>query len=266
AGGCDRGAGGCGVAHHHRACSDEPVVRRPGGTGGGTRRSWLHAVRGPGRPGRRGDGRSTDSLLIPLEPSPRGGTSDWQLDARRVHADAGRQRADPASSVRKRPRAARLARRGERTLCRRAPRRLGRVPGPPRHVARETPVGMMTQADDELWSAIADPSRRRVLDLLVSNGDVSASWLAGHVPFSRQAVSKHLVVLEEAGLVSRRKQGREVLYQVQANRLDQATRAMADLAAQWDRRLGTIKRLAEAAHAENKAAHAENKKRNRHEG
>jgi len=109
---------------------------------------------------------------------------------------------------------------------------------------------MTAQADDELWSAITDPSRRRVLDLLVSNGDVSASWLAGRVPFSRQAVAKHLAVLEDAGLVSRRKQGREVLYQVQAGRLDQATRAMADLAARWDQRLGAIKRLAEAAHAQ----------------
>ncbi len=111
---------------------------------------------------------------------------------------------------------------------------------------------MTAQADDELWSAIADPSRRRVLDLLVNHGEVSASWLAGHVPFSRQAVSKHLAVLEQAGLVSRRKQGREVLYQVQAGRLDQAARAMADLAAQRDRRLATINRLAEAAHAEAK--------------
>ncbi len=111
---------------------------------------------------------------------------------------------------------------------------------------------MTPEADDDLWSAIADPSRRRILDLIVSNGGVSASWLAGRVPFSRQAVTKHLVVLEEAGLVSRRKQGREVLYQVEANRLDQATRAMADLAAQWDRRLGAIKRLGEAAHAEAK--------------
>jgi ArsR family transcriptional regulator, cadmium/lead-responsive transcriptional repressor len=110
---------------------------------------------------------------------------------------------------------------------------------------------MTAQADDELWSAIADPSRRRVLDLVVSNGAVSASWLAGHVPFTRQAVSKHLVVLEQAGLISRRKQGREVLYQVEAGRLDQAARALADLAAQWDRRLDTIKRLAEAAHTEN---------------
>jgi len=109
---------------------------------------------------------------------------------------------------------------------------------------------MTAEADDELWSAIADPSRRRVLDLLVSTGDVSASWLAGRVPFSRQGVSKHLVVLEQVGLITRRKQGREVLYQVEADRLDQATRAMADLAAQWDRRLATIKRLAEAAHTD----------------
>jgi len=113
-------------------------------------------------------------------------------------------------------------------------------------------TAMTVQADDELWSAIADPSRRGVLDLVVSHGEVSASWLAGRVPFSRQAVSKHLVALERAGLISRRKQGREVLYQVEADRLDQAARAMAQLAAQWDRRLAAIKRLAEAAQAENK--------------
>ena len=111
---------------------------------------------------------------------------------------------------------------------------------------------MTAQADDELWSAIADPSRRHVLDLLVSNGAVSASWLAGRVPFSRQAVSKHLVVLEQAGLIGRRKRGREVLFRVNADRLDQATRAMAELAAEWDQRLNAIKRLAEAAHAEDK--------------
>jgi ArsR family transcriptional regulator, cadmium/lead-responsive transcriptional repressor len=124
---------------------------------------------------------------------------------------------------------------------------------------------MTAQPDDELWSAIAEPSRRQVLDLLVSNGEVSASWLAGRVPFSRQAVSKHLVVLERAGLLSRRKQGREVLYQVEAGRLDQATRAMAQLAARWDQRLAAIKRLAETAHAEDQA-HAENQGRNRHAG
>jgi DNA-binding transcriptional ArsR family regulator len=123
---------------------------------------------------------------------------------------------------------------------------------------------MTTQADGELWSAIADPSRRQVLDLLVSNGDVSASWLAQRVPFTRQAVAKHLVVLERSGLISRRKQGREVLYQVEAVRLDEAARAMAELAARWDRRLDALKRLAEAAHAD--ATHGDTPKGTRHEG
>jgi len=107
---------------------------------------------------------------------------------------------------------------------------------------------MKTEPDDQLWSAIAEPSRRRVLDLLVSGGEATASELAEQVPFTRQAVSKHLVVLEEAGLVSRHKRGRDVLFRVEGRRLDEATRAMADLASRWDRRLDSIKRLAEAAH------------------
>jgi ArsR family transcriptional regulator, cadmium/lead-responsive transcriptional repressor len=115
-----------------------------------------------------------------------------------------------------------------------------------------------TQVDDELWSAIADPSRRQVLDLLIGNGEASAWSLARHVVVSRQAVSKHLVVLEEAGLVSRRRQGREVLFHVESDRLHQATAAMADQAAQWDRRLASIKRLAEDAHAEAKRSQGSN--------
>jgi ArsR family transcriptional regulator, cadmium/lead-responsive transcriptional repressor len=115
---------------------------------------------------------------------------------------------------------------------------------------------MSTEPDDDLWAAIADPSRRRVLDLVVQRGEASASSLAGQVPFTRQAVSKHLVALEEAGLIGRRKQGREVLYRVHADRLDQAARAMTEVARRWDRRLATIKRLAEAAHAQAQAREA----------
>lgn len=109
---------------------------------------------------------------------------------------------------------------------------------------------MRTTLDDQLWSAIAEPSRRLVLDLLVGGGESSASELAARVPFSRQAVSKHLVALEQAGLVTRRKHGREVLYRVETARLDRATRNMTDLARRWDQRLGAIKALAEAAHAD----------------
>jgi ArsR family transcriptional regulator, cadmium/lead-responsive transcriptional repressor len=107
---------------------------------------------------------------------------------------------------------------------------------------------MTAGPDDELWSAIADPSRRRVLDLIVRRGEASASAIAEEVPFTRQAVSKHLAVLEEAGLVLRRREGREVLYSVRADRLQEATRALVRVAGDWDRRLQAIKRLAEEAH------------------
>ena len=109
--------------------------------------------------------------------------------------------------------------------------------------------GVSPETGDEVWSAIADPSRRRVLDLLVHNSDVTASWLAGRVPFSRQAVTKHLAVLERAGLVSRHRHGREVQYRVEPARLDEATRAMVQVARDWDGRLAAIKRLAESARA-----------------
>jgi DNA-binding transcriptional ArsR family regulator len=106
----------------------------------------------------------------------------------------------------------------------------------------------VTDPSDELLSAIADPSRRRVLDLLVREGEASASALAVDVPFTRQAVVKHLVVLEDAGLVTRHREGREVVFRVDPKRLDEATTAMAKLAKQWDQRLLAIKRIAEAKH------------------
>ncbi|HEY6763025.1 MAG TPA: metalloregulator ArsR/SmtB family transcription factor [Baekduia sp.] len=102
--------------------------------------------------------------------------------------------------------------------------------------------------DDELWFAVGDPSRQRVLDLLVARGSASSTALAAELPFTRQAVAKHLAVLERAGLVSGARRGREVLYVVEADRLDEATRVLARVAARWDGRLAAIKRLAEEAH------------------
>ncbi len=109
---------------------------------------------------------------------------------------------------------------------------------------------MNAPPDDALWSAIADPSRRRVLDLLVEHGETTASSLAQQVPFTRQAVIKHLAVLEQTGLVTRQREGREVRFRVVPGRLDDASHAMAEQARLWDQRLGAIKRLAEAAYKE----------------
>jgi DNA-binding transcriptional ArsR family regulator len=103
---------------------------------------------------------------------------------------------------------------------------------------------------DELWAAVADPTRRRLLDVLLAHGEATATTLAGELPVTRQAVAKHLAVLDRAGLVEGRRQGREVRYVIRPERLDAATRWMARVAAQWDERLGAIKRLAESTDRE----------------
>jgi DNA-binding transcriptional ArsR family regulator len=100
--------------------------------------------------------------------------------------------------------------------------------------------------DDSLWAAVADPTRRQLLDILLARGEATATALAEEVPVTRQAVAKHLAVLDRAGLVEGRRQGREVRYVIRPERLDAATRWMARVAAQWDERLGAIKRLAES--------------------
>jgi DNA-binding transcriptional ArsR family regulator len=101
---------------------------------------------------------------------------------------------------------------------------------------------------DELWSAVADPTRRRVLDVLLTAGEASATAVAGELPVTRQAVAKHLVVLDRAGLVEGRRRGREVRYAVRPERLDVAARSLAEVAAEWDERLHAIKRIAEDLH------------------
>jgi DNA-binding transcriptional ArsR family regulator len=100
---------------------------------------------------------------------------------------------------------------------------------------------------DELWAAVADPTRRRILDALLAHGEATATTLAGELPVTRQAVAKHLAVLERTGLVEGRRRGREVRFAVRPERLDAATRRLASVADRWDKRLAAIKQLAEAA-------------------
>jgi DNA-binding transcriptional ArsR family regulator len=95
-------------------------------------------------------------------------------------------------------------------------------------------------------AALADPTRRRLLDVLVDAGRASGTTLAGCLPVSRQAVVKHLQVLETAGLVEGTREGREVLYSVRPASLGASARWLAELSAAWDRRLAALKRAAEA--------------------
>ncbi|QMU68923.1 helix-turn-helix transcriptional regulator [Streptacidiphilus sp. P02-A3a] len=100
-------------------------------------------------------------------------------------------------------------------------------------------------AVDTVLAALADPTRRAVLDALAAHGGATATTLSAELPVSRQAVVKHLAVLERGGLVTSTRSGREVTYTVRPDRLDATARWMTQLAAQWDTRLQAIKHLAE---------------------
>jgi ArsR family transcriptional regulator, cadmium/lead-responsive transcriptional repressor len=100
--------------------------------------------------------------------------------------------------------------------------------------------------DDELWSAVGDPTRRRMLDLLLTDGRGTATTLSDQLPVTRQAVAKHLGVLDRAGLVRVTPSGRERLYEVNEAQFARAVAQLSSVGASWDARLHRIKRIAEA--------------------
>jgi predicted transcriptional regulator len=102
-----------------------------------------------------------------------------------------------------------------------------------------------TTIDDDLWSAIGDPTRRRMLDLLLADGDGTATTLSEQLPVTRQAVAKHLVVLDRVGLVHGTPAGRERRYEVDETQLAHAVAQLSAVGAGWDARLQRIKRIAE---------------------
>jgi DNA-binding transcriptional ArsR family regulator len=99
--------------------------------------------------------------------------------------------------------------------------------------------------DDQLWSAIGDPTRRRLIDLLLADGPSTATALSAQVAVTRQAVTKHLVVLDQAALVRSSPHGRERRYRVDEAQLARALAQLTDVRDSWDRRLNRLKRLTE---------------------
>ena len=102
------------------------------------------------------------------------------------------------------------------------------------------------RVDDDLWSAIGDPTRRRILDLLLADGNGTATTLSDQLPVTRQAVAKHLAVLDRVDLVRATPAGREKRYQVDDAQLARAVAQLASVSSAWDARLQRIKRIAEA--------------------
>jgi DNA-binding transcriptional ArsR family regulator len=98
---------------------------------------------------------------------------------------------------------------------------------------------------ETVFTALADPTRRMVLGARAAQPAASASALARELPVSRQMVLKHLAVLQESGLVSSARAGREVLFQVRSAPLVETADWLSSLAAQWDSRLAVLKARAE---------------------
>jgi DNA-binding transcriptional ArsR family regulator len=107
-------------------------------------------------------------------------------------------------------------------------------------------VALAEAVDDDLWSAIGDPTRRRMLDLLLVDGVGTATTLSRQLPVTRQAVAKHLVVLDRVGLVRGTPEGRERQYRVDDAQLARAVNQLSSVGSAWDARLQRIKRIAEA--------------------
>jgi len=102
---------------------------------------------------------------------------------------------------------------------------------------------------DQVLLALADPTRRQLLEELGRYPACSATTLAGRVPVSRQAVAKHLAVLRESRLVDSHRAGKEVLFTARPEQLTATASWMTNLAATWEERLQLLKREAERSTA-----------------
>lgn len=102
---------------------------------------------------------------------------------------------------------------------------------------------------DELgavFAALADPTRRAMIDALLRDGTTSVPRLTSELPITRQAVAKHLATLDHAGLVERAPaSGREVRYRLRDGALEPAGAWLSRTEAAWDRRLRRLKRAVE---------------------
>ena len=98
---------------------------------------------------------------------------------------------------------------------------------------------------EQLFSALADHTRREVIRRLSERGPTTATELAEQLPVTRQAVAKHLSALAQAGLVTSEPHGRERRFRLTPGPFREAMTWMAEVGSEWDRRLDALKRYLE---------------------
>jgi DNA-binding transcriptional ArsR family regulator len=94
---------------------------------------------------------------------------------------------------------------------------------------------------EEVFTALADPSRRAILAALAAGGPATATDLATRLPITRQAIAKHLALLAEAGLVAAEPgERRRVRYRLRSAPMQVAQQFLAALARDWDSQLESL--------------------------
>lgn len=94
---------------------------------------------------------------------------------------------------------------------------------------------------NDVFAAVADPTRRSILEHLRQQGPLSLTALSEPLPMSRQAVTKHLTVLEDAGLIVRATRGRERIHELRAEPLEALDHWLEPYSAAWDERLDRLR-------------------------
>jgi len=96
--------------------------------------------------------------------------------------------------------------------------------------------------DQPVFDALADPTRRALISVLAANEGITITRLSSYVSISRQAVSKHLRIIEAAGFVSIEQQGRERLLTFSPKPLQTASTWMQQIEVEWDMRMDNLRR------------------------
>ena len=109
---------------------------------------------------------------------------------------------------------------------------------------RERPVRKL-RAHAPVFAALGDHTRLALLTKLSSGSQCSIAHLTEGSTLTRQAITKHLRVLEDAGLVRGVRRGREALFELEPEPLDKARRALDRISRQWNEALSRLKQLVE---------------------
>jgi DNA-binding transcriptional ArsR family regulator len=92
----------------------------------------------------------------------------------------------------------------------------------------------------DIFYALADPTRRKILELLASQGELSATEIYAHFTVSHPAISQHLKVLRQANLVKMEKRAQQRIYQINPLAVSELEYWSKQLAQQWNRRLDVL--------------------------